>query len=141
MTNERTPGLAGGRNTGILAGTAPLVAFCDDDDEWLPTKVEKQVEALTADPAAITAVTGIIVLYADSAVPRVPRPEDMTLRPAGAQPGDGGPPLDGDGATRRPARSHRSGRRGAARQLRRGLRLDHPLGPGRSASRSSPSRW
>lgn len=79
MTNERTPGLAGGRNSGILAGTAPLVAFCDDDDEWLPTKVEKQVEALTADPAAITAVTGIIVLYADSSVPRVPRAEDMTL--------------------------------------------------------------
>jgi glycosyltransferase involved in cell wall biosynthesis len=79
MTNERSPGLAGGRNSGILAGSAPLVAFCDDDDEWLPTKVEKQVEALAADPAAITAVTGIIVLYADSAVPRVPRQEDMTL--------------------------------------------------------------
>ena len=78
-TNSRSPGLAGGRNTGILAGSAPLVAFCDDDDEWLPTKVEKQVEALLADPTAITAVTGIIVLYADSAVPRVPKPEDMTL--------------------------------------------------------------
>ena len=46
MTNERTPGLAGGRNSGILAGSGELVAFCDDDDEWLPTKVEKQVEAL-----------------------------------------------------------------------------------------------
>ncbi len=79
-TNVRSPGLAGGRNTGILAGSAPLVAFCDDDDEWLPTKVEKQVEALLADPSAITAVTGIIVLYADSAVPRVPKQEDMTLR-------------------------------------------------------------
>lgn len=80
LTNERSPGLAGGRNTGILAGSAPLVAFCDDDDEWLPTKVEKQVEALAADPSALTAVTGIIVLYADSAVPRVPRAEDMTLK-------------------------------------------------------------
>ena len=55
------------------------MAFCDDDDEWLPTKVERQVEALQADPAALTAVTGIIVLYADSQVSRVPRPEDMTL--------------------------------------------------------------
>ncbi len=79
LTNERSPGLAGGRNTGILAGSAPLVAFCDDDDEWLPTKVARQVEALRSDEQAITAVTGIIVLYADSAVPRVPRPEDMTL--------------------------------------------------------------
>ena len=79
MTNERTPGLAGGRNSGILAGSGELVAFCDDDDEWLPTKVEKQVEAL-AGSTALTSVTGIIVLYADHAVTRVPRSEDMTLK-------------------------------------------------------------
>ncbi len=79
MTNERTQGLAGGRNSGILAGTGELVAFCDDDDEWLPTKVEKQVEALAASEA-LTAVTGIIVLYAEHAVTRVPRSEDMTLK-------------------------------------------------------------
>ena len=78
LTNERTPGLAGARNSGILAGDGELVAFCDDDDEWLPTKVERQVEALRG-TAALTSVTGIIVLYADHAVPRVPRPEDMTL--------------------------------------------------------------
>ncbi len=79
MTNDRSPGLAGGRNTGILAGTGELVAFCDDDDEWLPTKIEKQVAALRESPA-ITSVTGIIVLYADHSVPRVPRAEDMTLK-------------------------------------------------------------
>ena len=79
MTNSRTPGLAGARNSGILAGSGRLVAFCDDDDEWLATKIEKQVEALTGS-SAITSVTGIIVLYADSSVERVPRAEDMTLR-------------------------------------------------------------
>ena len=79
MTNERSPGLAGGRNSGILAGSGELVAFCDDDDEWLPTKVEKQVEALAGSPA-LTSVTGIIVLYAEHAVTRVPRSEDMTLK-------------------------------------------------------------
>jgi len=79
LTNERTPGLAGGRNSGILAGSGELVAFCDDDDEWLPTKVEKQVEALAGAPA-LTSVTGIIVLYAEQAVTRVPRSEDMTLK-------------------------------------------------------------
>ena len=79
MTNERSPGLAGGRNSGILAGSGELVAFCDDDDEWLPTKVEKQVEAL-AGSTALTSVTGIIVLYAEHAVTRVPRSEDMTLK-------------------------------------------------------------
>jgi glycosyltransferase involved in cell wall biosynthesis len=78
MTNDRSPGLAGARNAGILAGSGELVAFCDDDDEWLPTKVERQVEAL-AGSRALTSVTGIVVLYAEHAVPRVPRPEDMTL--------------------------------------------------------------
>lgn len=78
LTNTREPGLAGARNTGILAGSGDLVAFCDDDDEWLPTKIERQVAALEGSEA-ITSVTGIIVLYADHAVPRVPRPEDMTL--------------------------------------------------------------
>ena len=32
VTNNRKPGLAGGRNSGILAARGELVAFCDDDD-------------------------------------------------------------------------------------------------------------
>jgi glycosyltransferase involved in cell wall biosynthesis len=79
MTNHRSPGLAGARNSGILAGAGALVAFCDDDDEWLPTKVAQQVDAL-AGSSAVTSVTGIIVLYAESSVERVPRAEDMTLK-------------------------------------------------------------
>jgi glycosyltransferase involved in cell wall biosynthesis len=79
VANHRRPGLAGARNAGIEAGSGELVAFCDDDDEWLPTKVEKQVEALAGSPAP-TSVTGIIVTYADRSVPRVPRPEDMEIR-------------------------------------------------------------
>jgi glycosyltransferase involved in cell wall biosynthesis len=34
LVNCRTPGLAGARNTGILALDTDLVAFCDDDDTW-----------------------------------------------------------------------------------------------------------
>jgi glycosyltransferase involved in cell wall biosynthesis len=78
IANTRTPGLAGARNSGILAGDAPLVAFCDDDDEWLPTKVARQVETLAASDA-LTAVTGIVVLYADRQATRIPRAQDMTL--------------------------------------------------------------
>jgi glycosyltransferase involved in cell wall biosynthesis len=79
MTNDRSPGLAGARNAGILAGSGQLVAFCDDDDEWLPAKVEKQVQVLL-DSEALTSVTGITVLYADHAVTRVPSADDMTLK-------------------------------------------------------------
>ena len=44
LANTRTPGLAGARNTGIVAATGELIAFCDDDDYWLPTKIASQVE-------------------------------------------------------------------------------------------------
>lgn len=78
LSNSRTPGLAGGRNSGIAAGQLPLVAFCDDDDVWLPTKLEREVEVLMSSGAA-TVVTGILVEYADTVVPRIPLPEEMQL--------------------------------------------------------------
>ncbi len=77
-SNQRTPGLAGARNTGILAGTAPWVSFCDDDDIWLASKLSHQVRVLAA-TGADTAVSGIIVEYADHSTTRVPRAKDLTL--------------------------------------------------------------
>jgi glycosyltransferase involved in cell wall biosynthesis len=43
MPNIRTGGLAGNRNTGILALDTELIAFCDDDDAWYPEKLRAQV--------------------------------------------------------------------------------------------------
>lgn len=36
------------RNTGVQHANGTWVAFLDDDDEWLPTKIEKQVQAAQA---------------------------------------------------------------------------------------------
>ncbi|MFT4156834.1 MAG: glycosyltransferase family 2 protein [Microbacterium sp.] len=58
MKNSRTPGLAGARNTGIMAASADLVAFCDDDDEWKPGKLAAQLP-LFDDPDVVLAATGI----------------------------------------------------------------------------------
>jgi glycosyltransferase involved in cell wall biosynthesis len=62
LVNHRTPGLAGARNTGVLALDTELVACCDDDDEWLPGKLTAQVLALRAQPFAEFASCGIVVL-------------------------------------------------------------------------------
>jgi glycosyltransferase involved in cell wall biosynthesis len=58
VNNTRTPGLAGARNTGILNASAPLIAFCDDDDEWKPGKLAAQLP-LFDDPDVVLAATGI----------------------------------------------------------------------------------
>lgn len=70
ITNTRSPGLAGARNTGILAATGNLVAFCDDDDEWLPGKLMAQVDALRSNPDAEFAGCGIRITYEDRQVDR-----------------------------------------------------------------------
>ncbi|AGL19983.1 glycosyltransferase family A protein [Actinoplanes sp. N902-109] len=49
ISNTRTQGLPGGRNSGVDAATGELLAFCDDDDIWLPAKLSRQV-ALLAHP-------------------------------------------------------------------------------------------
>lgn len=78
LSNTRSPGLAGARNTGILASQQPLIAFCDDDDTWLPAKLTLQVRQLLASGADV-GVSGIVVCYADHEITRVPRAGDLTI--------------------------------------------------------------
>jgi glycosyltransferase involved in cell wall biosynthesis len=79
LTNVRTPGLAGGRNTGIEASRGQLVAYCDDDDEWLPGKLEAQVSMLDASSEGDVVVTGTTIVYRESAVDRVPDRPRLTF--------------------------------------------------------------
>jgi len=70
VSNDRSPGLAGARNCGILHSDTELVAFCDDDDTWLPDKLSAQVAGLREQPAAQLVCTGIRVCYGDTTVDR-----------------------------------------------------------------------
>lgn len=78
LTNTRTPGAAGARNTGIAAGDGALVAFCDDDDAWHADKLRLQVERLDLAPLGFVAC-GTRIHYADRVVDR-PVPGSVDLQ-------------------------------------------------------------
>jgi glycosyltransferase involved in cell wall biosynthesis len=71
-------GGAEARNVGVRAALGEWIAFLDDDDEWLPTKVEKQAEAAIKSGNPLAIVTCRILLRgsgSDSVVPhKLPAP-------------------------------------------------------------------
>lgn len=83
------PGRA--RNVGAKAGRAPLIAFLDADDEWLPGYLAAGIEALDRHPAAVAYAcsyeTGSSVYSASDRVSRV-TPVPALLDPPAASIGD-----------------------------------------------------
>ncbi len=47
---QANAGVSAARNLGMASAQGELLALLDDDDEWLPAKIERQVEVLTARP-------------------------------------------------------------------------------------------
>ena len=78
-TNDRKPGLAGARNSGVAKTSHPWVAFCDDDDEWLPGKLAAQFAALEANEASVVATTGVFINFDDSDNERIPDPAKLNF--------------------------------------------------------------
>lgn len=72
IANARTPGLAGGRNTGIGAATGDWIAFCDDDDEWTPGKLRAQARLWAEHPEAVGMSSGVEIVTQSGSVVRVP---------------------------------------------------------------------
>jgi glycosyltransferase involved in cell wall biosynthesis len=78
LANDRTPGLAGSRNTGILALSTEWVAFCDDDDTWTPTRLSAQLARAAQQPGADVFTTAICVAYEGAEVPRLAGLDEVT---------------------------------------------------------------
>lgn len=56
------------RNFGIKQSKGEYVAFLDDDDEWLPSKLEKQIEIMKKDAKVGLVYTGVKIIYENDGV-------------------------------------------------------------------------
>jgi glycosyltransferase involved in cell wall biosynthesis len=63
IRHERRRGGAAARNTGIRNSTGEFVAFLDDDDEWYPEKLARQMEVmLKSEPEVAAVYTGYVIV-------------------------------------------------------------------------------
>lgn len=61
ISNEENRGAPYSRNLGIRRAKYDYIALVDDDDEWLPEKLEKQVQAFKEGPETL----GLVYTWAD----------------------------------------------------------------------------
>lgn len=57
LSHPTNRGVAAARNTGIRESRAPLIAFLDSDDHWLPRKLAEQVQFFRDNPGAVVCQT------------------------------------------------------------------------------------
>jgi glycosyltransferase involved in cell wall biosynthesis len=66
IRHEKQKGAAEARNTGVAASRGRFLAFLDDDDEWLPDKLELQMEVFAKQPEIGMVYTGYFYVNAES---------------------------------------------------------------------------
>jgi glycosyltransferase involved in cell wall biosynthesis len=80
VRNSVSKGGAGARNVGISHSRGKWIAFLDDDDEWLPGKLLRQLEVLGANVAAVACSCSYVIRFPSGASKVVAVPTRVTLR-------------------------------------------------------------
>ncbi len=80
MANTGATGLSASRNAGLREVTTDFVASCDDDDAWLPGKLERQMERLLSEPALMVVGAGIRLQMAEDRVVEWLGPADVVTQ-------------------------------------------------------------
>jgi glycosyltransferase involved in cell wall biosynthesis len=71
--------LPGGRNTGISATSGELIAFCDDDDEWLPGKLAAQARVMAQRDDVTFCTTGVVIDFEGERTDRPSQVDELTV--------------------------------------------------------------
>lgn len=73
IRRDKGGGASAARNTGIHAARGELLAFQDDDDEWLATKLSRQVALIDELGTECVVLGGSLLRYAPPANPKIYR--------------------------------------------------------------------
>ena len=57
LIEQTNRGVSAARNVGIAASTSEFIALLDSDDEWLPNKLEQQMQSMIATPNSVLSHT------------------------------------------------------------------------------------
>src|SRR5579862_1754185 len=72
FTNPSRVTASGARNVGADQAKGEWIAFLDDDDEWLPSKLERQIAFASGRmPALISCLSRVVTPIASYVLPRV----------------------------------------------------------------------
>jgi len=62
---QRNAGVSAARNLGISESTGRYISFLDSDDTWLPSKLDRQLDALQKQPGYRACYSGVIRVASD----------------------------------------------------------------------------